>query len=100
MALSPISRAWPRPDVGFAIITAFLLPTLSLFTVQIPVTGTGLLFGRDVMKLLDSPVQKLYTRVSAAKETATVLRSEGHPWLIPRSSLALVTPNSRRFFVG
>ena len=44
-------------------------------------------------------MQKLYTRVSAAKETVTVLRSEGHPW-IPRSSLALVTPNSHRFFVG
>jgi hypothetical protein len=45
-------------------------------------------------------VQKLYTRVSAAKEAGAVFRSEGHPWPIPRSSLALVTPNSPRFFVG
>jgi len=35
-------------------------------------------------------VKNLYTKVSAAKETVTVLRSEGHPWPIPRSSLALV----------
>ena len=50
--------------------------------------------------VLNNFVQKFYTRVSAAKETGAVLRSEGHPWPIPRSSLALVTPNSPRFFVG